>query len=52
MWMIIIAVAVVLVVSWILMSRIGNNVGTASDFISGQVKDIRENGKKMYEENK
>lgn len=52
LWTIVLIVAVLLLAAWIVFSRIGNKYSTASQFISGTVKDIQQNGQEMYKENK
>jgi hypothetical protein len=52
MWIIIGCVVVVLIAIWILVNRIGNNVNIASFFFKQQVKEIKDTGKQLFEENK
>jgi cytoskeletal protein RodZ len=52
MWIIIGCVVVVLIAIWILVNRIGNNVNIASFFFKEQVKEIKNTGKQLFEENK
>jgi cytoskeletal protein RodZ len=52
MWIIIGCVVVILLAVWILVNRIGGNVDTASKFFKNQVKEIKDNGKQLFEENK
>ncbi len=52
MWIIISCVVVILIAIWILVNRIGNNVNVASFFFKNQVKEIKDTGKQLFEENK
>jgi Sec-independent protein translocase protein TatA len=51
-WSIVIGVVVILVLFWVLVTKMGENFGKASGFFKEQSKTIQDSGQKLYEENK
>lgn len=52
MWIILVSVAVLLLIVWIFTSKIGKNFNSASWFIKDNVKQIKQEGSQLYNENK